>query len=75
MDNNSSLVKIFEHFKTAQIIAPKGRVNDICFFSELLFRLDSINFNFDENSNFSKLILLDMQMIDFLYTLKAPKLR
>ena len=37
-------------------------------FSELLFRLDSINFNFDENSNFSKLILLDMQMIDFLYT-------
>ena len=73
MDNNSSLVKIFEHFKTAQIIAPKGRVNDICFFSELLFRLDSINFNFEENSNFSKLILLDMQMIDFLYTLKAPK--
>ena len=35
MDNNSSLVKIFEHFKTAQIIALKGRVNDICFFSEL----------------------------------------
>ena len=58
--------------KKISVVAPLSRSIDICYYCQILFGFEEVNFNFEKDKNFSDYILVDMTRIDFLYKIKNP---
>lgn len=64
---------IVEKNENAIIVAPENRSLDILYFCDLLFNFKSINFKFNEDENYSDLIIIDQTMIERIDNIRNPK--
>tara|TARA_B100000787_G_C16198263_1_gene302671 strand:+ start:6742 stop:7875 length:1134 start_codon:yes stop_codon:yes gene_type:complete len=64
---------IVEKNENAIIIAPENRSLDILYFCDLLFNFKSIDFKFNEDKDYSDLIIIDQTMIKRIDDIQNPK--